>query len=92
MSIIKYFTIQGKYKDAESVLEKIYAPEELENEVQELMLSINKEIETEASLRSIGMFDLLKKREIRAALVVGVGLQVYYITNTFIVQYLQVQI
>jgi hypothetical protein len=42
------------------------------------MLSVNREIETEASVRSIGMFDLLRKREIRAALVVGIGLQVYY--------------
>jgi hypothetical protein len=57
-------------------LEKIHLPEQLETELQELMLSVNREIEMEASVRSIGMFDLLRKREIRAALVVGIGLQV----------------
>lgn len=70
-----YCIVQEKHEDAVAVLEKLYPPEQLEEQVQGIMVSVNSGLELSNST-SVGWLESLKRREVRSALVVGVGLQV----------------
>lgn len=67
---------KDKCEDAVAVLEKLYPQEQLEDEVQGLISSVSSGLELNNS-SGVGWFDLLKRRELRSALVLGVGLQVF---------------
>ncbi|KAI5072012.1 hypothetical protein GOP47_0012118 [Adiantum capillus-veneris] len=67
---------KGRFEDAVSVLEKIYPQAQVEDEVQGLMSSVSSGLRITNSGR-VGWFDLMKRREVRSALVVGVGLQAF---------------
>ncbi|MCO5593981.1 hypothetical protein L7F22_048000 [Adiantum nelumboides] len=67
---------KGRFEDAVSVLEKLYPQAQVEEEVQGLMSSVSSGLGMVHSGR-VGWFDLVKQREVRSALVVGVGLQVF---------------
>lgn len=65
---------KGKCEDSVAVLEKIYPPEHLEDEIKELMSTVNKDLEMENSKKNGQYFEVLRQKEVRAALVVGIGL------------------
>lgn len=68
---------KGKCENALAILEKLYPQEQLDEEVQGLMTAVEEEIQIENSKRNTGFFGLLKKKEVRGALFVGVGLQAF---------------
>ncbi|MCO5600879.1 hypothetical protein L7F22_054996 [Adiantum nelumboides] len=67
---------KGRFEDAVSVPEKLYPLAQVEEKVQGLMSSVSSGLGMVHSGR-VGWFDMVKRREVRSALVVGVGLQVF---------------
>lgn len=66
--------MQNKQVEAVAVLEKLYDPDSLKNEIEQLSAEVEKEFEQNKS--KIGFLDLFKTTEIRLALLAGIGLQV----------------
>eukprot|EP00250_Pteridium_aquilinum_P016762 c23282_g2_i1 orf=216-1325(-) len=65
-----------KCEDAVAVLEKLYPQEQLEGEIEGLISSVNSGLESMKSTGA-GLFEVLKRKEVRSALFVGVGLQAF---------------
>lgn len=68
---------KGRKEEAESILKKIYPPNEVEEEIQALKESIDAEIKEEGSSENVNFKKLLKTKTVRRGLIAGVGLQVF---------------
>ncbi|KAJ7564039.1 hypothetical protein O6H91_03G134500 [Diphasiastrum complanatum] len=70
---------QGRLEEAIAILEKIYSdsPEQVEEEIKELQVSVDAELEQKKLLTASKLYDLLVSRQIRLALRAGVGLQIF---------------
>eukprot|EP00249_Psilotum_nudum_P023812 c28990_g1_i1 orf=286-2043(-) len=68
---------KNKQETAITILERIYPPEEVTQEVQKLQNTIDSEVQEKGSADRVAYSELLKKKEIKLALVAGVGLQVF---------------
>ncbi|KAH7424205.1 hypothetical protein KP509_12G094900 [Ceratopteris richardii] len=67
---------KGRVDEAVSVLEKVYHPEQVENEVQALASSMSTGIGFKNSTK-VDWVQMVKGREVRTALAIGIGLQVF---------------
>ncbi|KAH7423870.1 hypothetical protein KP509_12G078500 [Ceratopteris richardii] len=65
-----------KVEEAGHILGKIYSPQEMQNELNELKRSVEEEIKEKGSMR-LTYLDLFRRKDIRLALVAGIGLQVF---------------
>ncbi|XVF87132.1 hypothetical protein PTKIN_Ptkin18bG0095000 [Pterospermum kingtungense] len=68
---------KGREEEAKVILRKIYAADEVEQEIQDLKESVEAEIREEGSSQKINMMKLLKTKTVRRGLIAGVGLQVF---------------
>eukprot|EP01018_Ginkgo_biloba_P032817 Gb_10436 [translate_table: standard] len=68
---------QNKRVKAVAILEKIYEPSRLKSEIEQLSADLEEELQERDSPERVGYIDLLKSKEIRVALFVGVGLQAF---------------
>ncbi|XP_022954532.1 probable inositol transporter 2 [Cucurbita moschata] len=68
---------KGRSEEAERILRKIYSPNEVEAEIQDLKDSVEAEIKEKQSSEKISMIKLLKTKTVRRGLYAGVGLQVF---------------
>eukprot|EP01018_Ginkgo_biloba_P032821 Gb_35369 [translate_table: standard] len=68
---------KNKQVEAVAVLEKIYKPDRLKYEIEQLSAAIEEELEERKSQGKIGYLDLFKSKEVRLALFAGVGLQAF---------------
>ncbi|ERM99213.1 probable inositol transporter 2 isoform X1 [Amborella trichopoda] len=68
---------KGREDEAINILKKIYAPHELEAEVEALKESVETEIKEEGSSEKINFLKLFKTKTVRRGLVAGVGLQIF---------------
>ncbi|KAH9289603.1 hypothetical protein KI387_033720 [Taxus chinensis] len=68
-----------KKREAEAIaiLKRIYPPEEVEEEIQELKETVEQEIRLQGASNSITYSQLWKVKEVRYALVAGCGLQLF---------------
>ena len=66
-------------EEACHILEKIYAPHEVQNEIQELKNSVEEEGGNDKGSVKVTYIDLFRSKEIRLALIAGVGLQVKHL-------------
>eukprot|EP01018_Ginkgo_biloba_P034287 Gb_16226 [translate_table: standard] len=66
-----------KEENAVSILEKIYSSEQVEVEVEALRKSIEAETDEDGSTRKIQYIQLWKRKDIRFALLAGVGIQMF---------------
>lgn len=67
---------KGREEEAKAILEKIYSPEDVETEIQDLKDSIEQELK-EVGNTERNLVKLLKTRTVRRGLLAGVGLQVF---------------
>ncbi|MCO5606922.1 hypothetical protein L7F22_061113 [Adiantum nelumboides] len=65
-----------KVEEACHILRRIYSEHEVQNEIAELKHSIEEEIKEKGSVK-VTYLDLFQKKDIRLALIAGVGLQVF---------------
>lgn len=70
------FFEQNRRAEAVAVLERIYPPHQLQQEVQELQAAVDADIEERSISGFSGMKKMLSSKPIRLALTAGVGLQV----------------
>ncbi|XP_047940493.1 probable inositol transporter 2 [Salvia hispanica] len=68
---------KGREDEAEAILKKIYSPEQVLVEMENLKESIEKEAVENSSSEKISMVKLLGTTTVRRGLVAGVGLQVF---------------
>ncbi|KAL1560462.1 Fibroblast growth factor 3 [Salvia divinorum] len=68
---------KGREAEAEAILKRIYSPEQVCVEMQNLKESIEKEAVENSSSEKISMVKLLRTTTVRRGLVAGVGLQVF---------------
>lgn len=68
---------KGREDEAEAILRKIYSPEQVRVEMQNLKESIEKEAVESSSSEKISLVKLLQTTTVRRGLVAGVGLQVF---------------
>lgn len=68
---------KGREDEAEAILRRIYSPEEVHVEMQNLKESIEREVLENESSEKISIVKLLKTTTVRRGLVAGVGLQVF---------------
>ncbi|KAH9302069.1 hypothetical protein KI387_013652 [Taxus chinensis] len=71
----RWLYMKNKQVEAVSVLEKICDPDCLRSEIEQLSAAVDEELRR--SQLKIGIFDLFKTKEIRLALLAGVGLQAF---------------
>eukprot|EP01018_Ginkgo_biloba_P018990 Gb_11512 [translate_table: standard] len=71
----RYLIRKGKVEDAIPVFKKIYPPEALKTELQEIMDAAEQESDPDSNNISIG--DTLGSKEMRLALIAGVGIQIF---------------
>lgn len=67
---------QGREEESKSILKKIYAPEDVDAEIEALKESVESEIE-ESKTSKISMMTLLKTTSVRRGLYAGMGLQFF---------------
>ncbi|KAI5081840.1 hypothetical protein GOP47_0001583 [Adiantum capillus-veneris] len=65
-----------KVEEARQILRKIYSEHEVQKEIEELKHSIEEEIRENGSVK-VTYMDLFQRKDIRFALIAGVGLQVF---------------
>uniref|UniRef100_A0A0D6R6V5 Major facilitator superfamily (MFS) profile domain-containing protein n=1 Tax=Araucaria cunninghamii TaxID=56994 RepID=A0A0D6R6V5_ARACU len=63
--------------EAVAILKRIYPPEEVDQEIQDLKETVEQEMQLEGKLGSFRYSQLWKVKEVRYALVVGCGLQIF---------------
>ncbi|KAH9302071.1 hypothetical protein KI387_013654, partial [Taxus chinensis] len=66
-----------KQVEAVAILEKMYDPDRLESEIEQLSAAVEEEIQERESKGKISYLDLLKSKELRLALFAGVGFQAF---------------
>ncbi|XP_057849581.1 inositol transporter 1 isoform X2 [Cryptomeria japonica] len=71
----RWLYMKNKQVEAVAVLEKIYDPDSLRSEIEHLSAAVSEELQRSQS--KIGFFDLFKTKEVRLALLAGVGLQAF---------------
>lgn len=73
----RWLFIKNKQVEAVAVLEKIYESDRLKGEIEQLSAAVEEELRQVQSMERIGYFTLFSKKEIRLALLAGVGLQAF---------------
>eukprot|EP01018_Ginkgo_biloba_P032819 Gb_35370 [translate_table: standard] len=73
----RWLFLQDKQVEAVAILEKIYEPDRLETEIEQLSAAVEEELQERDFNSKIGYFGLFKTKEIRLALFAGVGLQAF---------------
>ncbi|KAK3004691.1 hypothetical protein RJ639_019577 [Escallonia herrerae] len=68
---------KGREEEAKAILRKIYPAEDVEQEIQDLKESVDKENQERASSEKINFVQLLETKTVRRGLVAGVGLQIF---------------
>ncbi|KAK2990818.1 hypothetical protein RJ640_004181, partial [Escallonia rubra] len=68
---------KGREEEAKAILRKIYPAEDVEQEIQDLKESVDKEIQERASSEKINFVQLLETKTVRRGLIAGVGLQIF---------------
>jgi hypothetical protein len=70
-------SLWNKQVEAVAVLKKIYESNRLKGEIEQLSSVVEEELQQVQPMERIGYFSLFSKKEIRLALLVGVGLQMF---------------
>ncbi|CAN1249199.1 Probable inositol transporter 2 [Linum perenne] len=68
---------KGKEEEAKIILRKIFPPEDVEAEIQDLKDSVEKEVREQGSSEKINFRKLWQTKTVRRGLIAGVGLQVF---------------
>ncbi|KAM3379129.1 hypothetical protein P3S68_011542 [Capsicum galapagoense] len=69
---------KGRQEEAKTILRKIYSPEKVEVEIQDIKESIDKEIEENKASEKINLFKLCQTKIVCRGLIAGVGLQIFH--------------
>ncbi|XP_050234652.1 probable inositol transporter 2 [Mercurialis annua] len=68
---------KGRVEEAEAILRKVHEPQYVEQEIQDLKDSVDKEIMEDGKSGKINIMDLFRTKTVRRGLIAGVGLQVF---------------
>lgn len=73
----RWLFTKNKQVEAVAVLQNIYESDRLKSEIEQLSAAVEEELRQVQSMERIGYFTLFSKKEIRLALLAGVGLQAF---------------